>query len=457
MGLRSLKQKVAKRLSISGHGHSNSASAAGPTTSTSSSPQDVSLLPPAYEDVPVFANPVPPERIPFLPHEIITEIIYWAITPAFDEYRQHESAIHVQTLHHLAAVSPVFLSIVRRICREAPEIPPAHRSVPCRDAHHGSVCTFETAAAWMPISVLAGIFKLNIFDKDRKYGKTIARVQGFQPNLTALIFLLWNRQAMERMEGVPRHSIYLPYPVSFATHNHHRSINKFNIVLKALANCRHLKFSYVRLSVPALHCSAQQLLEAVRTIAPTRYLEVNMHILGWGGGEEHPAVPGFCAKLPLEILKAGLARGASRVDIHDFRLDDRPVSERSKELPCPGSMLHFIRARSIPDGIVTLPNGGKGVFAQLIIKGDLEFSMGLSAATGDGGRIVTKNLLKGMAGNKVVVSPFMYYLTAVRDGQLEWMGDGEKFAANHFLELSLRDDLGTAEGRMVEGEWSLDG
>ncbi|KAF3201311.1 hypothetical protein TWF106_002850 [Orbilia oligospora] len=456
MGLRSLKQKLAKRLSVSGHGHSNSAS--GPSTSTSpSSGRDTSsILPPAYEDVPVFANPAPPERIPFLPYEIITDIIYWAITPAFDEYRQHESAIHVQTLHHLAAVSPAFLSIVRRICREAPEIPPAHRSVPCRDAHHGSVCTFETAAAWMPISVLAGIFQLNIFDKDRKYGKTIARVQGFQPNLTALIFLLWNRQAMERVEGVPRRNIYLPYPISFATHNHHRSINKFNIVLKALANCRHLKFCYVRLSVPALYCSAQHLLEAIRTIAPTRYLEVNMHILGWGDGEEHPAFPGFCAKLPFEILKAGLARGASRVDIHDFRLDDRPVNERSKELPCPGSMVHFIRSRPIPDGVVTLPNGG-GVFAQLVIKGDLEFSMGLSAATGDGGRIATRGLLKSMAGNKVVVNPFMYYLTAVKDGQFEWIGDGEKFTTNHFRELSLRDDLRTVEGRMIEDEWMLDG
>ncbi|RVD84095.1 uncharacterized protein DFL_005863 [Arthrobotrys flagrans] len=448
MGLRSLKQRLAKRLSISGH-HSTS-------PSTSSSEHDASLLPPAYEDVPVFANPVLPEKIPHLPLEVITEIIYWAITPAFDEYRQHDSPIHVRTLHHLSAVSPAFLSIVRRICRDAPEIPSAHRTVPCRGTHHGSVCTFETAAAWMPISVLAGIFKLNIFDKDRKHGKTIARVQGFQPNLTALIFLLWNRQAMEEMEGVPRHGIYLPYPVSFATHNHHRSINEFNIVLKALANCRQLKFSYVRLSVPALHCNARHLLEAIRTIAPTRYLEVNMHVLGWGGGEEHPALPGFWAKLPLEILEAGLARGASRVDIHDFRLDDRPAGQRSKEMGCPGSMVNFIRARSIPDGVIAVPDGnGRGVFAQLVIKGDLDFTVAAAAATGNGGKIVSRNMLKGIMNpeNKVVVSPFMYCLTAVRDGQLEWMGDGEKFAGNHFLELSLRDEIVTAEGRRVEGSW----
>ncbi|KAK6356179.1 hypothetical protein TWF718_000551 [Orbilia javanica] len=466
MGLRSLKQRFAKRLSISGHGHSTAGSGSSSSTSSSSHRshlQDPSGLPPAYEDVPVFANSLSPEQIPFLPLEIVTEIISWAITPAFDEYRQHESAIHVQTLHNLAAVSPVFLSIVRRICREAPEIPLAHRNVPCRDSHHGSVCTFETAAAWMPISVLAGIFKLNIFDKDRKYGKTIARVQGFQPNLTALIFLLWNRQAMERMEGVPRDGIYLPYPVPFATHNHHRSINKFNIVLRALANCRHLKFSYVRLSVPALHCDAQHLLDAIRTIAPTRYLEVNMHILGWGGGEEHPALPGFWAKLPLEILKAGLAKGASRVDIHDFRLDDRPLGQRSKEMACPGSMVNFIRARSIPDGVITLPGqkeGEKGraggVFAQLVIKGDLDFSVGMGVAAGNGGKASSRNMLKALTeSNKVVINPFMYYLTAVRDGQLEWMGDGEKFAANHFLELALRDDesLGTVERRRIEEGW----
>ncbi|KAK6363431.1 hypothetical protein TWF730_000862 [Orbilia blumenaviensis] len=447
MGLKSLKQRFAKRLSISG-GSTSSSSRHSALTSTSL--QDAPPLPPAYEDVPVFATSIPPEQIPFLPYEIITEIIYWAITPAFDEYRQHESAIHVQTLHHIAAVSPAFLSIVRRICREAPEIPLAHRSVPCRDSHHGSVCTFETAAAWMPISVLAGIFKLNIFDKEKKFGRTIARVQGFQPNLTALIFLLWNRQAMERMPDVPRHGIYLPYPVPFATHNHHRSINKFNIVLKALANCRHLKFCYVRLSVPALHCSAQHLLDAVRTIAPTRYLEVNMQILGWGGGEEHPALPGFWAKLPLEILKAGLTRGASRVDIYNFRLDDRPATERSKEMVCPGSIVNFIRARQIPDGIVTTEGGG--VFAQLTIGGGLDFSVGVSSASGSGGKM-GKNLLK--PANRVVVNPFMYSLTAIRDGQLEWMGDGEKFAANHFLELALRDgvEIGTAERRRIEEEW----
>ncbi|KAK6531134.1 hypothetical protein TWF281_007959 [Arthrobotrys megalospora] len=449
MGLKSLKQRFAKRLSISG---SSTAAASGPSTSTSLQQlRDAPLLPPAYENVPVFANTVAPEQIPFLPYEILTEIIYWAITPAFDEYRQHDSAIHVRTLHNIAAVSPAFLSIVRRICRETPEIPLAHRTVPCRDSHHGSVCTFETAAAWMPISVLAGIFQLNIFDKEKKFGRTIARVQGFQPNLTALIFLLWNRQAMERVPGVPRHGIYLPYPVPFATHNHHRSINKFNIVLKALANCRHLKFSYVRLSVPALHCSAQYLLEAIKTIAPTRYLEVNMQILGWGGGEEHPAFPGFGAKLPFEILKAGLARGASRVDIYNFRLDDRPVGERSKEMDCPGSIVNFIRARSIPDGAITTEGGG--VFAQLVIGGKLDFSLGVGTASGSGGKL-GKGLLK-MSSNKVVVSPFMYSLTAVRDGQLEWMGDGERFAANHFLELALKDgvEIGTAERRRIEEEW----
>ncbi|EWC45414.1 hypothetical protein DRE_00813 [Drechslerella stenobrocha 248] len=273
MGLKSLKQRFAKRLSVSlPASQSSSSGAVG--GAIGGLPED--SCPPAYEDVPVFANAPSPEQIPYLPYELITEIIYWAITPAFDEYRQHDSAVHVQTLHNLAVVSSAFLSIVRRICREAPEIPVEHRTIPCRDAHYSSVCTFETAAAWMPISVLAGIFTLNIFVQEKKNNKTVARIQGFQPNLTALIFLLWNRQAMERMPGVPRHSIYLPYPVPFATHNHHRSINKFNIVLKALANCRHLSFSYVRLSVPALHCSARHLLDAVTTIAPTRYLEVNM-------------------------------------------------------------------------------------------------------------------------------------------------------------------------------------
>ncbi|KAK6499841.1 hypothetical protein TWF481_010198 [Arthrobotrys musiformis] len=463
--LKSLK-RFAKRLSVSS------------PSSSSSHPQrqvghdELNPLPPAYEDVPVFAQR--PAQIPFLPYEIITEIISWAITPAFDEYRQHDSAIHVRTLHNLSAVSPAFLSIVRRICRESPQIPESHRHIPCRDSHTSTVCTFETAAAWMPISVLAGIFQLNIFDK--KDGKSIARVQGFQPNLTALIFLLWNRQAMERVEGVPRTGIYLPYPVPFATHNHHRSINKFNIVLKALANCRHLQFSYVRLSVPALHCDAGHLLAAIRTIAPTRYLEVNMHILGWGGGEEHPGLPGFWAKLPLQILEAGLRRGASRVDIHDFRLDDRPAGERVKEMGCAGSLVNFIRARTIPEGVITIPppppsdsspggvckrEGGGGVFAQLIIKGDLDFTVGVSTGASHNGKLSGKSLLKGMMTmaameNKVVVSPFIYYLTAVRDGELEWMGDGEKFAAKHFLELALKDgegEGGTVERRRIEEGW----
>ncbi|KAF3936065.1 hypothetical protein ABW20_dc0104371 [Dactylellina cionopaga] len=445
MGLRSLKERFAKRLSIAGPSVSSSSAA------TLANLQAAPLLPPAYQDVPIFAKSALPEEIPFLPYEIIIEIIYWAITPAFEEYRQHDSAVHVQTLHNLAAVSPAFLSIVRRICRETPEIPISHRTIPCKDAHYRSVCTFETAAAWMPVSVLAGIFTLNIFEKEKRTGKVVARIQGFQPNLTALIFLLWNRQAMERMPGVPRHSIYLPYPVPFATHNHHRSINKFNIVLNALANCRHLKFCYVRLSVPALHCSARHLLEAVRTIAPTRYLEVNMQILGWGGGEEHPALAGFWAKLPLEILQAGLRRGASRVDIYNFRLDDLPAGTRTKELAHSGSLVNFIRARSIPDGAVRTEGGQ--VFAQMVIGGGLDFSVG-----GGGGNSASGAkgwAFKGVGPNKVIISPFMYSLTAVRDGQLEWMGDGEKFAANHFFELAVRDgdSVGTAERRRIEEEW----
>ncbi|KAJ6259324.1 hypothetical protein Dda_6224 [Drechslerella dactyloides] len=488
MGLRSLKQRFAKRLSISlpanSAGQSSSLSSSASSSSAPSSAaaaaastggnvntsdgagtgQEAPGAPPAYEDVPVFANPLPTEQIPFLPYELITEIISWAITPAFDEYRQHDSAVHVQTLHNLAAVSPAFLSIVRRVCRETPEIPLQHRTIPCREAHHRSVCTFETAAAWMPISVLAGIFTLDIFERERKFGKLVARIHGFQPNMTALIFLLWNRQAMERMPGVPRHSIYLPYPVPFARHNHHRSINKFNIVLKALANCRHLRFSYVRLSVPALNCSARNLLDAVTAIAPTRYLEVNMQILGWGGGstasstgeEEHPLMPGFSAKLPLEILTAGLKRGASRVDISTFRLDDRPANCQSKEIIHTGSLVNFIRARTIPDGVVTTEGGH--VFAQLVIGGPLDFQVG--GTGGAGGKLAIGKGWRAVGGhmnaNKVVVNPFKYTLTAVRDGQREWMGDGEKFAANHFFELALQDgeDVGTAERRRIEEEWA---
>ncbi|KAK6332331.1 hypothetical protein TWF696_003049 [Orbilia brochopaga] len=495
MGLRSLKQRFAKRLSISGSSSSSAstssaatsaATSAGAASSNTSNTNtaapaaangvpgldagtglDAPGGPPAYKDVPVFANPLPREQIPFLPYELITEIIYWAITPAFDEYRQHDSAIHVQTLHNLAAVSPAFLSIVRRICAEAPEIPVEHRCVPCREFHYRSVCTFETAAAWMPISVLAGLFTLNIFDteKFKSSGKTVARIQGFQPNLTALIFLLWNRQAMERMPGVPRHSIFLAYPAPFARHNHHRSINKFNIVLKALANCRHLRFSYVRLSVPALNCSARLLLDAVTTIAPTRYLEVDMQILAWGGDgggtgeEEHPALPGFSAKLPLEILTAGLRRGASRVDIGYFRLDDQPASCRTKEIMHSGSLVNFIRARTIPDGVVQTEGGS--VFAQLVIGGPLDKQPGGGISSSGGGiSSSSTSKLKGWRGvgsssSKVVVNPFKYSLTAVRDGQREWMGDGQKFAANHFLDLAVRDgeDVGTAERRRIEQEW----
>ncbi|EPS45618.1 hypothetical protein H072_377 [Dactylellina haptotyla CBS 200.50] len=448
MSLKSLSKRLSRHLSIS------SSSRAGPS-SASTPHADAPVLPPAYEDVPVFAAPA--EDIPFLPYEILDEIIYWAIIPAFDEYRQHDSPIHVQTLHSLANVSTACLAIVRRICRDAGEIPSDHRSLACN--HASTERTFETAAAWMPVSVLAGIFHLAIFEPDRRHGSagTVARITGYQCNLTALVLLIWDRQAMEGMEGVPRNRIYFTYQLLSAGFNSLRSVVDFNGVLKSLAKIRHLQFCYVKLGVPTLQCDVQCLVDAVTNIAPTRYLRVDIQVFGWAAGKKEVAgMEGYWAKLPVEVMNAGLSRGASRVDIGNFKADDAGV--KSREIVHEGSLVNFIRAREIPAEAVR-----EGTFAQMILGGHLDFCV--AGGGGESKRGVksagagpSKSLWKAVVGtNRVIVTPFTYHLTAVRDGQLPWMGDGEKFRFNHFFELATREGehMGTAEAKTVEEGWTL--
>lgn len=357
--------------------------------------------------------------------------------------------MHVQTLRALCEVNTAFLDTVRRVCRDAvEEIPHEHRVIPCPRDHYDSICTFELAATWMPISVMASVFHLNIFEPIKDTEKLMGRTQSlkFLPNMNALVLLLWNRMAMERISGVPRINIYLPFTKSSATHNPLRSINNVNVVLNALEGCQYLHFSYIKISMPALHCDARKLLEAVKIIAPTRYLEINLQILGWGDTGEHPALPGFTAKLAIEMLTAGLSRGASRVDIQGFRTDDQQI--RAREISHSGSLVNFIRARNLPNGVVVSPAGS--VFGQFNVTGQLDLGHTKGPVRGSGkGGMVGEALWEK---NRVVINPFGYTLTAVVDGQREWMGDSERFSGSHFWNLALRDEdhVRTAEGRRLE-------
>ncbi|KAF3926632.1 hypothetical protein AA313_de0210070 [Arthrobotrys entomopaga] len=377
--------------------------------------------PPAYENVPIFATPS--RQPPFLPPEILTEIIYWSIIPTFDETRQDQSPIHIKTLTSLSQTSTFFLSTVRLVCRDACN---SHEcTIPCPRTHADSTpCAFWVVATWMPIAVLAGIYKLSIFDEIVKHGGERVLVNiGELGDCAGAAVLIWDRLIMEgTLEKKYSEDIYFTY--------HTLAPEGSDKLLKAFCFVRHVNFAYFRLSATWAVCQVGLLEEAVGNIAPSKYLEVSIGaIKGWaarGPGEKvihkiwSTLIP-MGLPLPLKVLSAGLKNGARRVDLGWFTAGDAGIGKA--EMRHSGSLVNFIRSREIPNGLV---EGSSGVFAQLRLGGNLD-----AAVTGPHG-------FWKLTGN-VVLNPFCYALMGVREGNLEWMGGQEKFTQAHFLNLAMKD------------------
>ncbi|KAK6544648.1 hypothetical protein TWF694_001337 [Orbilia ellipsospora] len=386
------------------------------STSTSAEPQ-----PPAYENVPVFATPA--SDIPFLPPEILAEIIYYAIIPTFDESRQSESPIHIKTLTSLSQTSTYFLSVVRRVCRDACN---SQRCMaPCLRLHTGSErCTFEVIATWMPIAVLSGTFNLSIFNEIRKHGENrmLVNVSHMTFRAVAVAVLMWDRLLMERkLEEKYGKEVYFT--------QHTAVPEDLEKLLKALCYIRHIRFAYFRLGATWATCNVGLLEEAVGNIAPTKYLEVNIgSIKGWARGSGGKVIRDLWASLvpmglplALRILSAGLKNGARRVDLGMFMAGDVGIDK--VEMRHDGSLVNFIRSKDIPDRLL---KDMDGVFAQLTLGGSLDIPAGGSSS-------LWKTL------GSYIFSPFCYSLMGARVGRLEWMGERERFTSVHFLDLAMKD------------------